>query len=273
MFRSRPPLTLLVIAPHRRVRLGATARTGARRQEAGSNPPLVPGAGDGRPGDGRAGTILDVLDQERDWYWVVAPPDAHGTRRAGWIRVNQVEAVFSRPATAPRTPATPQANPSADSAATLASIAEDKVTITTRDATTEAARTPPPHRRIRSRTSTSIAIATASAAEDMDPLNAVVAALKADPVLAVNIEGYTCNLGTPAYNLALGVRRANAVQGLSRQPGDWRPTGCMPSSLGEEQPKHDNSREETRRLNRRVALVPEAKRSGSSVGDLLGRTS
>ena len=26
------------------------------------------------------GTILDVLDQERDYYWVVAPPDAHGTR-------------------------------------------------------------------------------------------------------------------------------------------------------------------------------------------------
>jgi OOP family OmpA-OmpF porin len=31
-------------------------------------------------------------------------------------------------------------------------------------------------------------------------------------------------------------------------------------SLGEDRPKHDNSTEETRRLNRRVALVPGAKR-------------
>jgi outer membrane protein OmpA-like peptidoglycan-associated protein len=30
-------------------------------------------------------------------------------------------------------------------------------------------------------------------------------------------------------------------------------------SLGEDHSKHDNSREETRRLNRRVALVPNAK--------------
>lgn len=31
-------------------------------------------------------------------------------------------------------------------------------------------------------------------------------------------------------------------------------------SLGEDGPKHDNALEETRRLNRRVALVPDAKR-------------
>jgi outer membrane protein OmpA-like peptidoglycan-associated protein len=200
-----------------------------------------------------------VLDQERDWYWVVAPPDAHGTRRAGWIRVNQVEAVSSRPVPAPRTPATPQANPSADSAATLESIAEDKVTITTRDATTEA----------------DANAATASAhpfedvhfdrdrygirAEDMGPLNAIVAALKADPVLAVNIEGYTCNLGTPAYNLALGVRRANTVRDYLVSQG-IAADRLHTVSLGEERPKHDNSHEDTRQLNRRVALVPEAKR-------------
>ena len=205
------------------------------------------------------GTTLDVLDQERDWYWVVAPPDAHGTRRAGWIRVNQVEALFSRPVPAPRTPATPQANPSADSAAAIASIAEDKVIITTRDASTEAGGNP----------------ATASAhtfedvhfdrdrygirAEDMGPLNAVVAALKADPVLAVNIEGYTCNLGTPAYNLALGVRRANAVRDYLVSQG-IAADRLHSVSLGEGQPKHDNSHEDTRQLNRRVALVPEAKR-------------
>jgi outer membrane protein OmpA-like peptidoglycan-associated protein len=203
------------------------------------------------------GTTLDVLDQERDWYWVVAPPDAHGTRRAGWIRINQVEAI-SRPAPAPRAPAAPPANPSADSAASIASVAEDKVTITTLDGPTEAganangasARTFDDVHFDRDRY--------AIRDEDMNPLNTVVAALKADPVLAVNIEGYTCNLGTPAYNLALGVRRANAVRDYLVSQG-IAADRLHTVSVGEEQPKHDNSHEETRQLNRRVALVPETK--------------
>src|SRR5688572_29233353 len=64
------------------------------------------------------GTTLDVLDQERGWYWVVAPRDAHGTRRAGWIRADQVEPVATRPA-AVRTPAVPPVAPAEE--ATLAS--------------------------------------------------------------------------------------------------------------------------------------------------------
>jgi outer membrane protein OmpA-like peptidoglycan-associated protein len=204
------------------------------------------------------GTTLDVLDQERDWYWVITPPDAHGTRRAGWIRSNQVEAIFARPATAPRAPAAPQANPTADSAATHASAAEDRVTITTLDGATEGganAGTPSAHsfddiHFDRDRY--------AIRAEDMTPLNAVVAALKADPVLAVNIEGYTCNLGTPAYNLELGVRRANAVRDYLVNQG-IAADRLHTVSLGEDRPKHDNAHEETRRLNRRVSLVPGTK--------------
>ena len=39
------------------------------------------------------GTTLEVLDFEREkgWYWVVLPPDLHGTRRVGWIRASAVE--------------------------------------------------------------------------------------------------------------------------------------------------------------------------------------
>ena len=203
------------------------------------------------------GTTLDVLDQERDWYWVVAPPDAHGTRRAGWIRANQVEGIYTRPGSAP--PAAPQANPTADSAAAIASVAEDKVTITTLDGATEGgsnagAASAPPFDDVHFERDRY-----AIRADEMTPLNAVVAALKADPVLAVNIEGYTCNLGTPAYNLALGVRRANAVRDYLVSQG-IAPDRLHTVSLGEERPKHDNAHEESRRLNRRVALVPEAKR-------------
>ena len=206
-----------------------------------------------------AGTILDVLDQERDYYWVVAPPDAHGTRRAGWIRTNVVEAVASRPPR-PRPPAAAVLNPSDGSdTPSLAGIAEDKVTITTRDVASDAA--------------ASAAVRSSHAfedvhfdrdrdalrTEDIDLLRSVVTALKADPVLAVNIEGYTCNLGTPAHNLALGVRRANSVRDYLVSQGIGADRLHI-ASLGEDQPKHDNTREETRRLNRRVALVPEAHR-------------
>ena len=202
------------------------------------------------------GTTLDVLDEERGWYWVVTPRDPHGTRRAGWIRVEQVEPVAVRPA-AVRTPALPPVAPAEGAAPPLASAAEDKVTITTRDLTAEAST-----EAMSAHTFEDVHFdrdRSAIRSEDMNRLHAVVTALKADPLLAVNIEGYTCNLGSPAYNLALGVRRANAVRDYLVSQGI--PADRLhPVSLGEERPKHDNSSEDARRLNRRVAVVPEVKR-------------
>ncbi len=85
-------------------------------------------------------------------------------------------------------------------------------------------------------------------------LDEAVAALRDDPTLRVEIEGHTCNIGTAEYNLALGDRRAKAVQDylVSRGISADR---LHTVSYGEEQPKYDNSREETRRLNRRAALT------------------
>lgn len=56
------------------------------------------------------------------------------------------------------------------------------------------------------------------------------------------------------YNLALGERRASSVLDylVSRGIAADR---LRTVSYGEERPKHDNDREETRRLNRRAALV------------------
>jgi len=85
-------------------------------------------------------------------------------------------------------------------------------------------------------------------------LDEAVTAMQADPTLRLEIEGHTCSIGTAEYNLALGERRAGAVRdylasrGIS---GDRLRT----VSYGEERPKFDNSREETRRLNRRAALT------------------
>ncbi len=89
--------------------------------------------------------------------------------------------------------------------------------------------------------------------------DAVVNALREDPTLRVNIEGHTCNIGTAEYNLALGDRRATSVRDylVSRGIAANRLTTV---SYGEERPKYDNSREETRRLNRRAALVVNLQR-------------
>ena len=85
-------------------------------------------------------------------------------------------------------------------------------------------------------------------------LDDAVAKLQANPTRNIIIEGHTCNIGTSEYNLALGERRARSVQNylVSRGVAANR---LEIVSYGEERPKFDNSREETRRLNRRAALV------------------
>jgi outer membrane protein OmpA-like peptidoglycan-associated protein len=85
-------------------------------------------------------------------------------------------------------------------------------------------------------------------------LDEAIKALQDNPELRLEIEGHTCSIGTAEYNLALGERRAYSVRDYlgSRGIGSDR---LRTVSYGEERPKHDNSREETRRLNRRAALV------------------
>jgi OOP family OmpA-OmpF porin len=85
-------------------------------------------------------------------------------------------------------------------------------------------------------------------------LDDAVVALNANPTLKLEIEGHTCNIGTSEYNLALGERRARSVVEYFTSRGISADRLRM-VSFGEERPKFDNSREETRRLNRRAALV------------------
>ena len=90
-------------------------------------------------------------------------------------------------------------------------------------------------------------------------LDEAIKTLQENAELRIEIEGHTCNIGTAEYNLALGERRATAVRDYlsSRGIGADR---LRTVSYGEERPKHDNAREETRRLNRRAALVVRLQR-------------
>ncbi|MBA3232299.1 MAG: OmpA family protein [Acidobacteria bacterium] len=85
-------------------------------------------------------------------------------------------------------------------------------------------------------------------------LDEAIRSLQENTTLRLEIEGHTCNIGTAEYNLALGERRAIAVREYLAGRGIGADR-LRTVSYGEERPKHDNAREETRRLNRRAALV------------------
>jgi outer membrane protein OmpA-like peptidoglycan-associated protein len=85
-------------------------------------------------------------------------------------------------------------------------------------------------------------------------LSQAVETLRANPGLRIRIEGHTCNIGTAEYNLALGDRRARSVMQYLISNG-IAADRLTTVSFGEENPKYDNSREETRRLNRRAAMT------------------
>jgi peptidoglycan-associated lipoprotein len=90
-------------------------------------------------------------------------------------------------------------------------------------------------------------------------LDEAVKTLQENPDINIEIEGHTCNIGTSEYNLALGERRATAVREYLASRG-ISAERLRTVSYGEERPKYDNSREETRRLNRRAALVVRLQR-------------
>jgi outer membrane protein OmpA-like peptidoglycan-associated protein len=196
------------------------------------------------------GTTVSVLDREDKFYWVLLPRDGYGTQRSGWVRISDVEPIAA-PVPEPRSASRPAAAVlPADSAPATQS---DVVTITERR--DEAAPAAPARR---------YAFADVHfdrdrhtlRPTDVEALRAAVAALKADPSLTLTLEGHTCSLGSTAHNQALGALRAEAVKDYLVNEG-ISPDRLHAVSRGEEHPAHDNAREETRRLNRRVAVLPE----------------
>ncbi len=195
------------------------------------------------------GTVLEVLTRERNYYWVVTPRDAHGTRKAGYIATGSVEAVIetARVGTEPaqvlaETPPASAAPPQAGIAPEVVA-SSDRVTL-----------------RLQQKDYVFEDVHFARNQHVLGPdetkiLDAIATALNDDPSLRLSVEGYTCSLGTPAYNLALGERRANSVKDYLVGKG-VSAERLRTVSFGENRPKHDNSKEETRRLNRRVALIP-----------------
>jgi outer membrane protein OmpA-like peptidoglycan-associated protein len=90
--------------------------------------------------------------------------------------------------------------------------------------------------------------------EALAGLDEAARAMVANPGLTLAIEGHTCDLGTAEYNIALADRRANAVKDYFTNRG-IAASRLRTASFGEDDPEHANAHEDTRRFNRRVALV------------------
>ncbi|MDR0781076.1 MAG: peptidoglycan-associated lipoprotein Pal [Pseudomonadales bacterium] len=91
-------------------------------------------------------------------------------------------------------------------------------------------------------------------AEDRDALVYHAAELKANPSSRVRLEGHADERGTREYNLALGERRAQAVQRYLQVQG-VSASQMETISYGEERPARTGNTEAAYSANRRVELV------------------
>ena len=82
----------------------------------------------------------------------------------------------------------------------------------------------------------------------------IVAALKSAPALKIAIEGHTDNVGQPAANKTLSLRRAQSVM-AAIAAGGIDAARLSAAGFGQERPVADNRGEEGRGKNRRVELV------------------
>jgi outer membrane protein OmpA-like peptidoglycan-associated protein len=85
-------------------------------------------------------------------------------------------------------------------------------------------------------------------------LDEVASALATQPELNVEIQGYTDSIGTPAYNLNLSQRRAEAVKAYLVSKG-VSASALTAKGYGKASPIASNSTAEGRAENRRVAFV------------------
>jgi peptidoglycan-associated lipoprotein len=85
-------------------------------------------------------------------------------------------------------------------------------------------------------------------------LNRIAAWMKSHPANRIQIQGYTCDIGTDEYNLALGDQRAkNAEKYLEAMGVDRSRLSTI--SYGKENPRVPNTDESHRAMNRRDDFV------------------
>lgn len=91
-------------------------------------------------------------------------------------------------------------------------------------------------------------------AKDFDRLDRFAAYLNANPNERAVVQGHTCTIGTPSYNLALSERRANAAKTYLENKGVTADRIDV-TAFGLTQPAASNDTEAGRIQNRRFELM------------------
>ncbi|HVZ49857.1 MAG TPA: OmpA family protein, partial [Gemmatimonadaceae bacterium] len=89
---------------------------------------------------------------------------------------------------------------------------------------------------------------------DRDTLDAAIRFLSQNPNARVDVVGHTDSLGTEAYNIRLGSRRAIAVRDYLIKHG-VAANRITTSTRGESEPIADNGTAAGRAMNRRAVIV------------------
>lgn len=88
----------------------------------------------------------------------------------------------------------------------------------------------------------------------MNELNDYIQVMKENPHAIMVVVGNTCDLGTDAYNMALGQERADRAKDYMVQMG-IHPTRISTFSAGETNPIVTNNSEHNRKMNRRLEIM------------------
>lgn len=79
--------------------------------------------------------------------------------------------------------------------------------------------------------------------------------LKANPKLKIEIDGYTDDIGSKAYNLQLSLKRARALKNILINVYKINPKRIVVKGFGEAYPLVPNTTSTNRALNRRVEII------------------
>jgi len=97
--------------------------------------------------------------------------------------------------------------------------------------------------------------------EYMEKIKKLAEYLKTHKRVKIEIDGYTDNKGSRAYNLALSKKRAEAVRDILIKKFHIKPSRIVVKGFGEAHPIVPNTTPQNRALNRRVEIVAIGKDS------------
>jgi len=103
----------------------------------------------------------------------------------------------------------------------------------------------------------------------LDKIRKLAQFLKTYKRVKIEIDGYTDNMGSQAYNLALSRRRAEAVKDILVRRYHINPSRIIVKGFGEKYPLVPNTTPQNRALNRRVEIVAIGKESKFLNTDIL----